>query len=85
MNHADLHMLIHQNFCVTIVILYDCIYLFAKLPAVQYIEKYSCIVDMCIDEGDGQLNEGQRRAIETALIEDNKLLLVQGPPGKLRN
>ena len=40
---------------------------------------------MCIDEGDGQLNEGQRRAIETALIEDNKLLLVQGPPGKLRN
>ena len=31
-----------------------------------------------------QLNKGQRRALETALIADNKLLLVQGPPGKLR-
>ena len=30
-----------------------------------------------------ELNEGQRTAIETALIPDNKLLLVQGPPGKL--
>ena len=40
---------------------------------------------MCIGEEHGQLNEGQRRAIETALIADNKLLLVQGPPGKLSN
>ena len=34
---------------------------------------------------DGWLNEGHRRAVETALITDNKLLLVQGPPGKLRH
>ena len=40
---------------------------------------------MCIGMGNGQLNEGQGRAVETALIEDNKLLLVQGPPGKLRD
>ena len=34
--------------------------------------------------GEGDLNKGQREAIETALIADNKLLLVQGPPGKLK-
>ena len=37
---------------------------------------------MYVDEG--WLNAGQRRAIETALIPGYKLLLVQGPPGKLR-
>ena len=29
-----------------------------------------------------QLNKDQNRAVETALIPDNKLLLIQGPPGK---
>ena len=27
------------------------------------------------------LNEGQREAVEKAVIENNKLLLIQGPPG----
>ena len=40
---------------------------------------------MCIGEGHGYLNKGQRRAVETALIADNKLMLIQGPPGKLRD
>ena len=32
-------------------------------------------------KGDGMLNEGQREAVEKAVIENNKLLLIQGPPG----
>ena len=32
-------------------------------------------------KGDGMLNEGQREAIEKAVIAGNKLLLIQGPPG----
>jgi len=30
---------------------------------------------------DGMLNEGQREAVEKAVIAGNKLLLIQGPPG----
>ena len=40
---------------------------------------------MGIYVGTGYLNKDQRIAVETALIKDNKLLLVQGPPGKLRD
>ena len=40
---------------------------------------------MFIDEGHRMLNKDQRIAVDIALIEDNKLLLVQGPPGKLRD
>ena len=32
----------------------------------------------------GKLNKDQRIAVEMAFAKDNKLLLVQGPPGKLR-
>ena len=30
------------------------------------------------------MNKDQRRAVETALFPDHKLLLVQGPPGKIQ-
>ena len=41
---------------------------------------------MCLDMhiGTGKLNKDQRIAVEMAFAKDNKLLLVQGPPGKLR-
>ena len=35
--------------------------------------------------GTGKLNKDQRIAVEMAFVKDNKLLLVQGPPGKLRD
>ena len=37
----------------------------------------------CTFKGEDELNEGQREAVNTALIPDNKLLLIQGPPGIL--
>ena len=41
---------------------------------------------MCLDMhiGTGKLNKDQRIAVEMGFVQDNKLLLVQGPPGKLR-
>ena len=43
---------------------------------------YGLCVWICI--GTGKLNKDQRIAVEMAFVKDNKLLLVQGPPGKLR-
>ena len=36
---------------------------------------------VCIEEE--HLNEGQRNAVNRALNPDTKLLLIQGPPGKI--
>jgi len=60
------------------------------IPAIQhYCVPYSillyCMYDnftyICKDD-DG-LNEGQKEAVKIALIPENKLLLIQGPPGIL--
>ena len=41
---------------------------------------YNYVINNSLD--DRKLNEGQREVVEKALIDGNKLLLIQGPPGE---